>query len=418
MGSGASKPTFENRPHENASSSNISESKNGNQDNLRQVNAKKKYPNIEVNQAATVPWKDEGQTANKRNTNTNTPPPLNPADEKGVEYNAIEKNKFDMRDDIEEKNVKKLEGAVASNKPPSTPPPPKTPPKPIPSSKPLAGFVDMTTVSNNPNRNPYQNSPARRAGAPMQTTTITPRKDNNHLIMQSGPMAVRDNSPNGRDFGLTGGPSRSPAGNNPRGPVAPPPLSTPSSLRTSTSKTGQTLNPPTPLSSKPMQTNGIMRPQPTQIPRNSSAAMSSVDYQDEPMWGKGTASEHAKPAGIPSLEFNSLPQSQTPSYVIQQAPLQTIQGPMRNIGSNGIFSPPPMMGQSPMKVMGKPLPPSGETPHAVKETKAVRRNHAQLPSKLTHAKPTTGDWLKKRYIVNNYILLDTLGSGSYGEVLM
>ena len=54
--------------------------------------------------------------------------------------------------------------------------------------------------------------------------------------------------------------------------------------------------------------------------------------------------------------------------------------------------------------------------HEVKETKDVKRNKAQLPSTLTHAKPTTGDWLKKRHIVNNYILLDILGTGSYGEV--
>ena len=50
------------------------------------------------------------------------------------------------------------------------------------------------------------------------------------------------------------------------------------------------------------------------------------------------------------------------------------------------------------------------------ETKDVKRNKAKLPPNMTHAKPTTGDWLKKRYIVNNYILLDTLGTGSYGEV--
>jgi hypothetical protein len=58
-----------------------------------------------------------------------------------------------------------------------------------------------------------------------------------------------------------------------------------------------------------------------------------------------------------------------------------------------------------------------QTPHEVKETKDVKRNRAQLPAALSHAQPTTGDWLKKRYIVNNYILLDTLGSGSYGEVI-
>jgi hypothetical protein len=48
----------------------------------------------------------------------------------------------------------------------------------------------------------------------------------------------------------------------------------------------------------------------------------------------------------------------------------------------------------------------------------VKRNRAQMPSQLGHARPTAGDWLKKRYIVNNYIMLDTLGVGSYGEVRM
>lgn len=52
----------------------------------------------------------------------------------------------------------------------------------------------------------------------------------------------------------------------------------------------------------------------------------------------------------------------------------------------------------------------------VKETHAVKRNRASLPQQLTHAQPTTGDWLNKRYIVNNYILLDILGEGSYAEV--
>lgn len=52
----------------------------------------------------------------------------------------------------------------------------------------------------------------------------------------------------------------------------------------------------------------------------------------------------------------------------------------------------------------------------VKETKDVRRNRAQIPDTLRHAKPNTGNWLNNRYIVNNYILLDVLGTGSYGEV--
>lgn len=75
-------------------------------------------------------------------------------------------------------------------------------------------------------------------------------------------------------------------------------------------------------------------------------------------------------------------------------------GPVRNAGASGRV---------------KPAPPP-KSPYAVKETTDVKRNRAQLPANMTHAKPTTGDWLKKRYIVNNYILLDVLGEGSYGEV--
>jgi [calcium/calmodulin-dependent protein kinase] kinase len=63
-----------------------------------------------------------------------------------------------------------------------------------------------------------------------------------------------------------------------------------------------------------------------------------------------------------------------------------------------------------------PPKPKTKNPHEVKETTDVKRNKAQLPAALIHAKPTAGDWLNKRYIVNNYILLDILGAGSYGEV--
>ncbi|KAG5185695.1 kinase-like domain-containing protein, partial [Tribonema minus] len=35
---------------------------------------------------------------------------------------------------------------------------------------------------------------------------------------------------------------------------------------------------------------------------------------------------------------------------------------------------------------------------------------------LAHPQPVGGSWLKNRYIVNNYILLNTLGTGSYAEV--
>ena len=60
--------------------------------------------------------------------------------------------------------------------------------------------------------------------------------------------------------------------------------------------------------------------------------------------------------------------------------------------------------------------PSHISSYTVKETNAVKRNRASIPLQLTHAQPKTGDWLNKRYIVNNYILLDILGEGSYAEV--
>lgn len=87
-------------------------------------------------------------------------------------------------------------------------------------------------------------------------------------------------------------------------------------------------------------------------------------------------------------------------------------GPQATAGS-------PMVNTSTQRRAGAhaaPPKPSTKNPHEVKETSDVKRNKAQLPSSISHAKPTAGDWLNKRYIVNNYILLDILGSGSYGEV--
>jgi len=59
-----------------------------------------------------------------------------------------------------------------------------------------------------------------------------------------------------------------------------------------------------------------------------------------------------------------------------------------------------------------PMPELG-TPN-VKDTTKVKRKKASLPTK----KPMNahGSWLTNRYIVNNYILLDALGQGSYAEV--
>lgn len=93
--------------------------------------------------------------------------------------------------------------------------------------------------------------------------------------------------------------------------------------------------------------------------------------------------------------------------------------PMRNMGHSAGAAPPGVApATSTTRPTGAPLPHGGGKLVApvVKETKNVKRNRAQIPTQLAHALPTTGDWINKRYIVNNYILLEILGTGSYGEV--
>ena len=51
----------------------------------------------------------------------------------------------------------------------------------------------------------------------------------------------------------------------------------------------------------------------------------------------------------------------------------------------------------------------------VKDTFEVDKKRATLP-KFAHPLPTCGDFLKKRTLLNNYILLDVIGTGSFAEV--
>lgn len=50
----------------------------------------------------------------------------------------------------------------------------------------------------------------------------------------------------------------------------------------------------------------------------------------------------------------------------------------------------------------------------VKDTVTVKRKKASLPQQKPNA--TSGNWLTNRYIINDYILLNELGKGSYAEV--
>jgi hypothetical protein len=153
---------------------------------------------------------------------------------------------------------------------------------------------------------------------------------------------------------------------------------------------------------------------------------------------------HAKPNNIPILilpsdgsfhssqEFKQMPMNQPRITMTLPPRVHQKSGPMMTGGPRGpipVRGPPSIrtngpsaasqrstMSPSPNHYIMSQLNRPPQEHHQVKETNDVKRNRAQIPSTLTHAKPTTGDWLKKRYIVNNFILLDLLGTGSYGEV--
>lgn len=53
----------------------------------------------------------------------------------------------------------------------------------------------------------------------------------------------------------------------------------------------------------------------------------------------------------------------------------------------------------------------------IRDTKVVKKKRAELPQRnLPHPTPKFGDWLNSRTMINNYIILESLGSGSYAEV--
>ncbi|TMW64771.1 hypothetical protein Poli38472_011651 [Pythium oligandrum] len=60
-------------------------------------------------------------------------------------------------------------------------------------------------------------------------------------------------------------------------------------------------------------------------------------------------------------------------------------------------------------------PTNSSTP--IRDTKVVKKKRAELPQgKLPHPAPKFGDWLNSRTMINNYIILESLGAGSYAEV--
>jgi serine/threonine protein kinase/serine/threonine protein phosphatase PrpC len=68
---------------------------------------------------------------------------------------------------------------------------------------------------------------------------------------------------------------------------------------------------------------------------------------------------------------------------------------------------------------GKAAPSASSSPAAaaIRDTKVVKKKKAELPQhNLPHPVPKFGDWLNSRTMINNYIILETLGTGGYAEV--
>ncbi|RHY48014.1 hypothetical protein DYB28_003823 [Aphanomyces astaci] len=62
-----------------------------------------------------------------------------------------------------------------------------------------------------------------------------------------------------------------------------------------------------------------------------------------------------------------------------------------------------------------PLSPT--QPANIRDTTVVKKKKAELPThNLPHPRPISGDWLNSRTMINNYIILESLGAGSYAEV--
>ena len=159
------------------------------------------------------------------------------------------------------------------------------------------------------------------------------------------------------------------------------------------------------------------------------SSSSSASGNSSTAGGGGGSTNHSMASNskshmsIPSLTPSASPgppASSGPNFILRKsngekpAPPLTI-SPMKSL-SGGTASGGNQSQRMQPRTGGAPPKPGANKAYEVKETTEVNRNKAQLPQAFSHAKPTTGDWLKKRYIVNNYILLDILGSGSYGEV--
>lgn len=155
----------------------------------------------------------------------------------------------------------------------------------------------------------------------------------------------------------------------------------------------------------------------------SISAASALTPQGKPPSGAKPAPP--RPSLTPGISGSlTTPTSRSATFTVPAGSPKQGRPPTLNVGQaqgerTGIVrAVDPTTGAVTKSTANAPPKPTTKNVHEVKETTDVKRNRAQLPSLLTHAKPTTGDWLKKRYIVNNYILLDILGAGSYGEVRM
>jgi [calcium/calmodulin-dependent protein kinase] kinase len=125
---------------------------------------------------------------------------------------------------------------------------------------------------------------------------------------------------------------------------------------------------------------------------NTAAGMDEIAKQKETPDAAPSTSSH-----LPAIAKASPPSKPSAKQQTPLTPTAPSQPPPPTITNAGLASP---------------------DPHAVKDTDKIKRKKASLPTNMPAVMSSNahGNFFTNRYIVNNYILLDVLGTGSYAEV--
>ncbi len=127
-------------------------------------------------------------------------------------------------------------------------------------------------------------------------------------------------------------------------------------------------------------------------------------------------------AGMQQIEDSKEKQKNTPQQqskgALPASTVSNIQKKAQNLADGPTIKTPARPAPGPPTPVATPSTPSTPGQNEVKDTNKIKRKKASLPTNMPSQVQSKlhGTWLTNRYIVNNYILLEPLGQGSYAEV--